>query len=428
MNSSKRIGRILAVALLGVPLTAMTPRPFRGSPEPPPPPVCEPPDCLWMATFDGLASAGDYPRALALSPAGDRVFVSGLTTVVGGGFIGVTLGYSTADGTVAWRATDPTGGGDIAAGSSRVYVGGSSTGAFDAATGARAWEASDLAGAKLALDSSETKVFALTSQTSTTYPELVALDAVTGTVLWVRHLRSRDRVFGTDLVVAPSGHVIYVTGSRQNATSTSSGFTMLAYDTQDGHRRWASTDRSESGAGWGVTISGDGRTLFAAGYRGRYFTTIAYAARSGTALWTNDLRRPTWFAPIALHVLQNDDQVFATGVTDIDGLFGFVTVSYDEVTGHRLWTRATDSCRAPTALAVSPDGRDVLVEGECGGMTTIDYRAGDGVRQWSRTLEGGRDSDGTDLVVGSDGTPFALGRLNRGSVGQADFVTIAYAP
>ena len=38
----------------------------------------------------------------------------------------------------------------------------------------------DLAGAKLALDASETQVFALTSQTSTSDPELVSLDAATG--------------------------------------------------------------------------------------------------------------------------------------------------------------------------------------------------------------------------------------------------------
>ena len=133
--------------------------------------------------------------------------------------------------------------------------------------------------------------------------------------------------------------------------------------------------------------------------------------------------------PVALHVLQYDDQVFASGVADIDGLFGFVTVSYDEMTGDRLWTRVTDRCRAPTAFVVSPDGSNVFVEGQCsGGMTTIDYGAGDGARQWSRTLEGGRDSEGTDLVIGLDGTPFALGRMNRGTVGRADFVTIAYDP
>ena len=225
-------------------------------------------------------------------------------------------------------------------GGSRVYVGGSSIGAFDATTGDRVWEVDDLAGTKLALDASETQVFALTSQTSTSDPELVSLDAATGTVLWVRDLLPRDRVFGTDLVVAPSGHVVYLTGSRRNPTGTSSGFTMFSFDTRDGSRRWVTTDRSESGGGgWSVTVSEDGRKLFAAGARGRYFTTAAYAARSGKVLWTNDLRRPIWFAPVALHVLQYDDQVFASGVADIDGLFGVRDRQLRRDDRYCLWTQ-----------------------------------------------------------------------------------------
>ena len=313
---------------------------------------------------------------------------------------------------------------------SRVYVGGTSIVAFDAHTGASAREAGGLLGSKLALNASETQVFVMTGVTSTSDPKLVALDAGTGTVQWARHLGPKDLVFGGDIVVAPSGDVIYVTGSRN--APRSSGITTSGYDTRDGSRLWVTTDRSsgsEYGTGWSVTVSGDGRTVFAAGSKGSSFTTISYAARSGKVLWMNGLHRPEWYSAAALHVIEHDGQVFAAGITDLDGLFGFVTVSYDVVTGARLWTRVNDSCRALSGLAVSPDGQDVFVEGECSSrMATIDYGAADGVRRWSRTLEGGRDSSGTDLVVGSDGTLFAIGRMNRGYVGHADFITIAYRP
>ena len=61
-------------------------------------------------------------------------------------------------------------------------------------------------------------------------------------------------------------------------------------------------------------------------------------------------------------------------------------------------------------------------------MTTISYQASDGARQWSRPVVGGLDSSGIDLGVGLDGTVFAIGRLNQGSVGHTDFLTIAYRP
>ena len=130
-----------------------------------------------------------------------------------------------------------------------------------------------------------------------------------------------------------------------------------------------------------------------------------------------------------MYVVANEDHVFATGVKDIDGLFGVVTVSYDMATGDRLWTRVINRCRAPTPLALSIDGESVLVGAECGRrMTTISYGERDGMRQWSRTVEGGLDSSGIDLGIGLDGTIFAIGRLNQGSVGHANFLTIAYRP
>ena len=355
-----------------------------------------------MATYDSPSAGSDYAHALALSPDGDQVFVSGLSARGGDGPTGTTLDYSTTNGTVAWQTTDPAVGGDIVAGSSRVYVGGTSIVAFDARTGARAWEAGGLMGSKLALNASETQVFVMTGVTSTSDPKLVALDAATGTVQWARHLGPKDLVFGGDIVVAPSGDVIYVTGSRN--APRSSGITTSAYNTRDGSRLWVTTDRSsgsEYGTGWSVTVSGDGRTVFAAASKGSSFTTISYAARSGKVLWMNGLHRPEWYSAAALSVIEHDGQVFAAEITDLDGLFGFVTVSYDVVTGARLWTRGQRQLYALSGLAVSPDGQEVFVEGECSsGMAT------DRLRSCRRRpangperLKAGVESSGTNLVL-----------------------------
>ncbi len=97
-----------------------------------------------MATYDGPNSGSDYPHSLALGPAADRLFVSGLSAKSGDGPTGTTLAYSAADGIVAWQSAVPSGGGEIAAGSDHVYVGGTSVTALDAATGVKAWEATDI--------------------------------------------------------------------------------------------------------------------------------------------------------------------------------------------------------------------------------------------------------------------------------------------
>ena len=257
----------------------------RQSPSPAPPPVCDPADCLWMATYDGPNSGSDYPHSLALGPAADRLFVSGLSAKSGDGPTGTTLAYSAADGIVAWQSAVPSGGGEIAAGSDRVYVGGTSVTALDAATGVKAWEATDIQGSKLELDGSETQLFVLSSPAPTSNPLLMALDAGTGTVRWVRHLGSRNLIPGWDIAVAPSGEIVYVTGG--NNRGGVSGITTSAYNAGDGSRLWSTFDQPSSdadyGSGWTVAVSPDGRRVFAAGLKALAFTTIGYEARSGQA-------------------------------------------------------------------------------------------------------------------------------------------------
>ena len=296
-------------------------------------------------------------------PTGIEYFVSGLSAKGGHGQTGTALAYSAADGSVAWQAAEPSGGGDITAGSDLVYVGGASVAAFDAGTGVKAWEAADVQGSKLALDASEEQVFVLSSLSPTRNPRLVALDAGTGTVRWVRHLGYRGLRPGWDLAVAPSGAVVYVTGSTN--VGVASGLTTSAYDAADGTRLWITVDRPSSdvdyGSGWGIAVSPDGRRVFAAGWTSQGFTAAGYSARSGKLLWIDRLHRYAF----PMFVVASEEGVFAVGVKDYDGLFGLVTVGFDAATGERLWSKVINRCRAPAPPAVGFDGGSVLVGGEC---------------------------------------------------------------
>jgi WD40 repeat protein len=89
---------------------------------------------LWSASYPGVTSQNTIPEALAVSPDSSKVFVTGFTSV---GYL--TIGYDTATGAQAWKAqlagvrgafTIPL---SIAVGrdSSRVFVTGSSTSPLD---------------------------------------------------------------------------------------------------------------------------------------------------------------------------------------------------------------------------------------------------------------------------------------------------------
>ncbi|MEO3929287.1 S8 family serine peptidase [Micromonosporaceae bacterium B7E4] len=59
---------------------------------------------LWVARYDGPATALDQPTGLAITPDGDRLFVTGAATGVSGTADYGTVAYVTADGTQVWAA------------------------------------------------------------------------------------------------------------------------------------------------------------------------------------------------------------------------------------------------------------------------------------------------------------------------------------
>jgi len=111
---------------------------------------------LWASRYEG-PEGSDQAAAVAVSPGGGAVFVTGQSAGLGGNYDYATVGYDAATGAQLWasRYSGPGNGADQATsvavnpGGGAVFVTGKSTGtggffdyvtvAYDAATGARLW-------------------------------------------------------------------------------------------------------------------------------------------------------------------------------------------------------------------------------------------------------------------------------------------------
>src|SRR3954471_10262926 len=111
----------------------------------------------WSRRYDGSAHTGDVSRAIAISPDGSRVFITGRSHGALTGDDYATVAYDAATGSQLWvsRYTGPRAGDDeatslvVSPDGSTVYVTGHSHGtgtgadyatvAYDASTGAESW-------------------------------------------------------------------------------------------------------------------------------------------------------------------------------------------------------------------------------------------------------------------------------------------------
>ncbi len=205
---------------------------------------------LWTARYrDGTAAA------LAVSPDGATVYVTGSRQGPASADF-ATVAYNAATGARLWvaRYNGPANGNDYASavavspGGNRVYVTGSSDGststdyatvAYRAATGARLWAARYNGAGKYGYDSPNaiavsrggTRVFVTgrsQAAKSSDYAT-VAYSAATGARLWAARYQGpgNSHDFAYTVAVSPAGTRVYVTGSSYGAKS--SDYVTVAY-------------------------------------------------------------------------------------------------------------------------------------------------------------------------------------------------------
>jgi WD40 repeat protein len=314
---------------------------------------------LWVARFNGTANENDDARVVSASPDGTHVFVTGLSRGTTTYYDYVTIAYDAQTGAPLWTAryAGPAGSDDratalaVSPDGSRVYVTGESgssfsdyvTVAYDGLTGSQLWVADhngpgngfDTPTAIL-VDSAGNRVFVTGVDqggvygANATYYDYatVAYDALSGSELWVARYNSplgtADGLLPVDGALAiaqnPKAGLVYVTGFSKDVYPNNAAAT-LAYDVGTGKLVWEARYKGPGGSfASALAVSPDGTQVYVTGASRSQATdedyaTLAYDAFHGTQLWVtlyngpaNGLDRAS-----AVVVSPNGSEVFVTG-------------------------------------------------------------------------------------------------------------------
>jgi DNA-binding beta-propeller fold protein YncE len=425
---------------------------------------------LWVSRYDSPHHGTDRAGAIAASPDGSIVAVTGTTN----NDFGTTV-YDAATGSSLWFKRYNGGSADTAAGvavspdSLTVFVTGTvdvsptnpadyTTIAYDSATGTPKWLTAyngpgggrDFPSA-LAVSPDGSKVFVTGQSTGTTsgydYATL-AYNSGTGAQLWETRYTSLSNAedSANALAVSPDGTTVFVTGS----TTTPAGdtdYTTVAYDASSGAQKWTKSFGSAFGSDDTATSVGvrpDGSMVYVIGYifgspDFANYVTLAYDAATGGAVWQKRYRGPVSsdFAQ-SLAVSPDGSRVFVTGYSEGSTTSDdYATVAYDAATGAVRWGRryngpGNDLDQA-FSVGVSPDGSKVFVTGSSYGTSVVEYAtvaydATAGSQLWVSRYQGPSGSSyGQALVVSPDGAKVYVTGYSQGTApGDDDYATLAY--
>jgi len=265
----------------------------------------------WSQEYTGPQSGGGG-SAIAVSPDGSTVFVTGGVMASLGDEEYATVAYQAATGAMRWaqvqNGSNGSFGDDSAATALAVSPGGGTvfvtglltttsgasygTLAYDAATGTKLWlqryetpsatTLNDFAAA-LAVSPGGTQVF-VTGAANNSYGT-VAYAAATGARQWVDLYHPGCCNGASSVAVSPDGSTVYVTGTAAYPHE-SSKYATLAYDSATGATRWLRRfpgDRTGLGEARSVAVSPDGSAVFVTGLvqdpltQPSHYTTIAYS-------------------------------------------------------------------------------------------------------------------------------------------------------
>ena len=263
----------------------------------------------WISRYNGPASGDDLAFSVAVSPAGGRVFVTGSSARAGGsGNDYATAAYNATTGARLWvtRYGSPADDDDaiavaVSPSGGRVFVTGRSlrahqydyaTVGYDAVTGAQAWarryngpgNGDDLPTA-MAVSPTGRKVFVTGYSVGTAPGEVdyatIAYGITTGTQVWVK----RHSGYAQSVAVSRTGRTVFVTGQVYGTGKVlNQNYGTIAYRAATGKRLWtARYDGPAHQQDWAtaVAVGPAHGTVFVTGYSlgigtETDYTTIAY--------------------------------------------------------------------------------------------------------------------------------------------------------
>jgi DNA-binding beta-propeller fold protein YncE len=318
----------------------------------------------WSKRYDSPVDPGtwgsydeDHPYDIGVSPDGTKVFVTGVSDGRSSPQDFVTIAYSAMSGAKVWSdrysGSDPFSGDlptalAVSPDGSKVFVTGESyqgaeraqdflTIAHDAASGDRLWirgfgglpQGAYDTPHDIAVGPAGRRVFVVggvQTDPSTGYADLgaVAYRASTGHQAWGRRLGASDTDDGAGSV-AVNANGVYITGY------TGLDITTIALDPADGSRRWKRLYDGPGGQNdqaFSVATSADGSMVFVAGQEcadptancgagtGYRFATLAYDTL-GQLVWARGYQGPAGSADAARAVAANPlgGAIYVTGFT-----------------------------------------------------------------------------------------------------------------
>ena len=427
-----------------------------------------PADQLWVSRYDSADHRVDRAVDVALSPDGTVAYVTGTRGEDDAAQI-ATIAYQTSNGARLWLrrygaadAEDQAEAVAVSPSGLRIYVTGAVwvrrswrfvTIAYAAGTGDRVWVAKSPRGAgadvDVALDGSTVVVAGSGRGPDGVYDEdliIQGYSASTGTKAWVaRYGPDRYGTFAHDLEVAPNGATAFVSGLR----SFSNRYVTLAVNTRSGMRRWVNTYRFGGAIANRLAVDLDGDLVFMAGQRWNGedydFITVASDLRTGRSVWRRVYANGGAGAmdddARSIAVAPDGTKLFVTGESwSSESGYGFATVAYRARDGGRLWVRRSTGPAfdddVPSAVAVAPDSSTVFVTGaspyigtDSTQFLTIAYAATGGATAWKARYDGpgSGDDQPAAIVASPDGSMVVITGYSHGGATSDDYATVAYA-
>ena len=331
---------------------------------------------LWASLHAGQATHGTPAadaRSIVISPNGKVVYVTGFSGHAGAGgriALGVydygTIAYDAATGKALWSVRYDNGGNDqgraiaISPRGNVVYVTGRSlskktgyddaTIAYNAATGKKLWvaryngKASQNEFANAIAVSADGKAVYITGgsrgRTSRQDFATVGYNAATGKQLWAGRYNGPGNLndSGAGIAVSPDNATVVVTGgSKGKAGQYDPDWATIAYNAKTGAPRWTKRYGSATTAdiSTALVVNPNGGTLYVTGLVGGFkedgeYGTVAYSLSTGAQKWAKFYDGPAglYSEAEALAISRDGHTLYETGSSDSSDTIDMATVAY----------------------------------------------------------------------------------------------------